>query len=866
MDDFIEGDPQNLGQEQCSLFNDNEASCLYWGCGYNIDNSINNCYALQDSQLCVPGGASFIVPLFGQNEHLWSFELRGLLYFIGLFWCFIGVAIIADIFMSAIEMVTSVKTRVRDPKTGRMKTLKVWNDTVANLTLMAMGSSAPEILLSVIEILNKKFYSGKLGPSTIIGSAAFNLFCISAVCIYCLPKGQSRRIKDMPVYCVTAFFSIFAYLWLIIILQGSSPNVVTPAEGVITFLFFPVVVILAFLADKGYFSDRRESNSFIPPHQMTMEELSNYAASLERKTGQALKPEELLIMMEEDNSAPKSRAQYRVLATRQMMGGPQKFRKGSTPLKDSSIKPAVGCTDAGKETKPAQIVQFKYAKAACLENAGSISLQVVRKGEGGGILSVKYKTRDGTAKAGSDYSSTEGLIKFQPEEEMKIIEIPIIDDAAFEQEEEFYVDLYDPVVDVGGNKPLVQLGSICTATVIIIDDDLAGTLEWEDEYVELTETLEDITVPVNVKRRNGSTGKIGCRVYSEDHSAVAPLDFEAVDCTVEMENGQNSAHIDVVIKARGRYEGSEVFRLIMTEPTGGAKFNIESDGGEDTCICTIKIVAESGRKDMTDKLQKLVIGNWDVTKIGTTNWKQQFVSASYCNGSKEEQAEASLRDWISHAISFPWKFFFALVPPTTYANGWLSFFAALGFIAVVTAIISDMATAFGCSIGMREETNAITFVALGTSLPDLFASYGAAEASEYADASIGNITGSNAVNVFLGLGLPWMIAAIYWSTIDDPIIKAQWRGTFKDFDWFDSLGIGEDETAFVVPAGDLGFSVIIFCSCAVLAMILLFVRRTKFEGELGGPQGMRIFSAITLVGLWLLYICVSTARLYQSDA
>jgi solute carrier family 8 (sodium/calcium exchanger) len=31
------------------------------------------------------------------------------------------------------------------------KRVAVWNPTVANLTLMALGSSAPEILLSVIE-------------------------------------------------------------------------------------------------------------------------------------------------------------------------------------------------------------------------------------------------------------------------------------------------------------------------------------------------------------------------------------------------------------------------------------------------------------------------------------------------------------------------------------------------------------------------------------------------------------------------------------------------------------------------------------------------------------------------------------------
>lgn len=54
------------------------------------------------------------------------------------------------------------------------------------------------------------------------------------------------------------------------------------------------------------------------------------------------------------------------------------------------------------------------------------------------------------------------------------------------------------------------------------------------------------------------------------------------------------------------------------------------------------------------------------------------------------------------------------------------------------------------------------FVALGTSLPDTFASAIAAKNEKTADNAIGNITGSNSVNVFLGLGLPWVIASIYW--------------------------------------------------------------------------------------------------------
>ena len=54
------------------------------------------------------------------------------------------------------------------------------------------------------------------------------------------------------------------------------------------------------------------------------------------------------------------------------------------------------------------------------------------------------------------------------------------------------------------------------------------------------------------------------------------------------------------------------------------------------------------------------------------------------------------------------------------------------------------------------------FVALGTSLPDTFASRIAAQNEKTADNAIGNITGSNSVNIFLGLGLPWVFATVYW--------------------------------------------------------------------------------------------------------
>ena len=131
--------------------------------------------------------------------------------------------------MGAIEVITSQEKVVKLQKpNGQEYTVlvRVWNETVSNLTLMALGSSAPEILLSVIEIFGNNFEAGELGPGTIVGSAAYNLFVIIAICILVIPNGEVRRIERNDVFWVTVVWSTFAYIWLYLILGFFSPNVV----------------------------------------------------------------------------------------------------------------------------------------------------------------------------------------------------------------------------------------------------------------------------------------------------------------------------------------------------------------------------------------------------------------------------------------------------------------------------------------------------------------------------------------------------------------------------------------------------------------------------------------------------------------
>lgn len=59
------------------------------------------------------------------------------------------------------------------------------------IQLLAVGSSSPEILLSLVEaLLSLGKPAGEIGPSCIIGSGSYNLFGIIAICTISLPYGE----------------------------------------------------------------------------------------------------------------------------------------------------------------------------------------------------------------------------------------------------------------------------------------------------------------------------------------------------------------------------------------------------------------------------------------------------------------------------------------------------------------------------------------------------------------------------------------------------------------------------------------------------------------------------------------------------
>lgn len=851
-----------------------------------------------------------VVPLWQPQDQL-SMGVRtgrAIVYFVAMFWMFIGVSIASDRFMGSIEMITSSEKEVKVKKPNgetQIIIVQVWNETVANLTLMALGSSAPEILLSVIEIYARNFESGDLGPGTIVGSAAFNLFVIISICVYVIPDGEVRYIKHLRVFAITSFFSVFAYIWLYVILDQISPGEVEVWEAVLTFMMMPGFVGLSYIADrrllfykylsKEYRMNKRgviievegaeavelgkKDNGVVFDGEVddsvrAFEEHRKEYMSLIREL-RAKHPdipmESLEAMAREEiiNRGPKSRAFYRMQATRKLTGG-SNIKKNKDEVAEEK-KEETEAID-----KDLIRVFFDPGHYTVMENVGTFEVTVAR--EGGDLnqmVLVDYRTEDGTANAGTDYINSEGTIVFLAGETRKTFKVEVMDDDVFEEDEHFYarlvnvrigsLDAVTPNGVVAQSEPIkLELSAPFVATIMILDDDHGGVFNVGEKDIEIVETVG--TYDLKITRYSGARGKVSIPYHTEDGTGKAGKDYEAVEGELIFENNETDQYVSIPVLEEDSYEKDVLFYLVLGEPQslGGFAFEqkVDDEMTEDEKIALlgkpklgpnpraqIRVKENKEYKNMVDKLVQKANNS---IQQGTSSWKDQFMEAFQVevSGEDEEEEEGeedpdapekppkepSVGDYIMHAIVFIWKLVFAIIPPTDIYGGFPAFVISIACIGLVTAFIGDIASHVGCTIGLKDSITAICIVALGTSVPDTFASKVAAQQDPYADASVGNVTGSNAVNVFLGIGIAWSVAAIY---------HASKGGVFK------------------VPPGNLAFSVTLFCIEAAAAIIVMMARRhPSIGGELGGPRLPKILTSCFLFFLWVFYVGMSTLEAY----
>lgn len=93
-------------------------------------------------------------------------------------------------------------------------------------------------------------------------------------------------------------------------------------------------------------------------------------------------------------------------------------------------------------------VQFNAGSGSVSETLDAttkIDLTVTRSGDTSGAASVNYASADGTASERSDYLTTVGALRFEPNQTSKVITVFIVDDRLGESAETFTVTLSNPV-------------------------------------------------------------------------------------------------------------------------------------------------------------------------------------------------------------------------------------------------------------------------------------------------------------------------------------------------------------------------------------------------------------------------------------
>lgn len=125
--------------------------------------------------------------------------------------------------------------------------------------------------------------------------------------------------------------------------------------------------------------------------------------------------------------------------------------------------------------------------------------------------------------------------------------------------------------------------------------------------------------------------------------------------------------------------------------------------------------------------------------------------------------DVSSGESVLHFITIGWKVASNICPPAHYLSGWPCFFIALIMIGFITYLVAEVSSFLCCVMNIKPGVLGFTLIAFGTGIPDAIASYRAAKYSKCADASIGNLLGVNTATILFGLGLPWVIAIVFYN-------------------------------------------------------------------------------------------------------
>ncbi|HKS29654.1 MAG TPA: Calx-beta domain-containing protein [Pyrinomonadaceae bacterium] len=227
---------------------------------------------------------------------------------------------------------------------------------------------------------------------------------------------------------------------------------------------------------------------------------------------------------------------------------------------------------------PRGSLQLSAANYSAQESAGNAEITVSRKNGSGGTVTVNFATANGTAVAGSDYTSVSGTLTFAPGETSKTVNIPLTDDTSREDNETINLLLSSAA---GG----ATLGTPVSAVLTIVDND-APTIGLSSNSYNISEDANNTpqgyaSLIVEVKRAGDTSAPATVQYSTSDTSggnecdkvtgqASQRCDYVTQAGTLRFAAGESTKQIQIPIVADGYIEGAESFSIKLQSPTGAS--------------------------------------------------------------------------------------------------------------------------------------------------------------------------------------------------------------------------------------------------------------------------------------------------------
>ena len=181
-------------------------------------------------------------------------------------------------------------------------------------------------------------------------------------------------------------------------------------------------------------------------------------------------------------------------------------------------------------------------------------------------VTVAYRTVDGTAVAGADYTTTSGMLTFEVNgDRTQRVEVPTLEDDEAEETETFTVQLSAP------SGATVADG---TGTGTITDNDEAPTITIGDAEP----VRESGTAEFTVRLSSASGRPVTVAYRTVDGTAVAGADYTAAGGTLEFQPGATTRTITVGTLTDGLLESPERFTVELGDPAGAVLGDATGEG------------------------------------------------------------------------------------------------------------------------------------------------------------------------------------------------------------------------------------------------------------------------------------------------